>query len=131
MFTERLIYDDGLTAISAGFRLKLGLPAVRSLPLSCVENIELTIGAEPIARDEITIELDGDDYSLDGLHDLSSRYWFVLDPLDVTVRRSGLVQRGETHELNVVMTLRFPYILIGEDDLLVTAERATKTLTAD
>lgn len=111
MFDEHIINGDVLYPEadgSAGVRLKIRLPWYRSLPLSCIERVEVTIDGEPVKRAEVSLTLHGQNHTLEeslGLHDV---WWFVLDTADVHIRRSKSLSPGN-HEVAVTMGCRIPY----------------------
>jgi hypothetical protein len=98
----RLVGDDALRVVPGGFELDIDLNWYRSLPLSCVETLELTVDGEPVARDAIAF----DGHSLDELADRWNEYWFVLDPATVRVRRP----LANARELKIRLGVRIPYL---------------------
>ena len=124
-----MLDDDALRADDGGFALDVHLNWYRSLPLSSVQSIELTVDGHAIPRDEITFSVNGRDYALD---DLAKRYadmWFVLDPATLRVRRP-LVRPGDTAEVRVRLCSRVPYILTGPGRALEHATERSKSLVA-
>jgi len=124
-----MLDDDALRAVDGGFELDVHLNWYRSLPLSSVETVELTVNGEVIPRDEIRFAVNGNEYSLDELSGRWDEVWFVLDPATLLVRRS-LVGAGEEAEVTVRLANRIPYILIGPDRALQYASERSLTLVA-
>jgi hypothetical protein len=120
-----MLDDDALRATDDGFELDIHLNWYRSLPLSSVSTVELTVNGEDVPRDEITFAVNGVDHALDELVERSEEMWFVLDPATLSVRRP-LVRAGETAEVRIRLGNRIPYLLIGPDRALeIVAERST------
>jgi len=124
-----MLDDDALRVADDGFELDVHLNWYRSLPLSSLKTVELTVNGESIARDEIRFAVNGNDYALDELAEHWDETWFVLDPATFHVRRP-VVERGETAEVSVRLGNRIPYILIGPDTPLEYVTQRTKTLVA-
>ena len=124
-----MLGDDALRATDDGFELDVHLNWYRSLPLSSLDTVELTVNGEGIPREEITLSVNGNDYALDELTERFEEMWFVLDPATLRVPRR-LVRCGETADVSVTLGSRIPYILVGPDRALeVVTERST-TLVA-
>jgi Domain of unknown function (DUF6379) len=124
-----MLGDGALRAGDGSFELDVHLNWYRSLPLSSVRTVELTVNGEPVARDEIAFAVNGREYVLD---DLSARWdetWFVLDAATLRVPRP-LVRRGETAEVTLRLGSRIPYILVGPDTPLEHVSERTTTLVA-
>jgi hypothetical protein len=124
-----MLDDDALRVADDGFELDVHLNWYRSLPLSSLKTVELTVNGESIARDEIRFAVNGNDYGLDELAEHWEETWFVLDPATLRVGRQ-VVQRGETADVSVRLGNRIPYILIGPDTPLEYVTQRTKSLVA-
>ena len=124
-----MLPDDALRGRDDGFELDVHLNWYRSLPLSSLKTVEVTVNGEAIDRDEITWVVNGAEHRLDDLGEHWDELWFVLDPATFHVRRP-VVERGETAEVSVRLGNRIPYILIGPDTPLEYVTQRTKTLVA-
>lgn len=124
-----MLDDDALRAGPQGFELDIHLTWYRSLPLSCVETIELTVNGEPIPREEITVAVNGGEYSLDELRGRWDDVWFVLDPATLRAQRPTL-RSGEEAKVTVRLANRIPYIFVGPGTPLVYATERSMALVA-
>jgi hypothetical protein len=124
-----MLDDDALRAADDGFELDVHLNWYRSLPLSSVNRVELTVNGERIPREEITLSINGNDHTLDELADRWEEMWFVLDSATLRAPRP-LVHRGETADVSVTLGSRIPYILIGPDRALEQVSERSKSLVA-
>ena len=124
-----MLDDDALRAADDGFDLDVHLNWYRSLPLSSVKTVELTLNGETIPRDDITFAVNGNEYSLDELMERWDEMWFVLDAATLRVRRP-LVRAGEAAEVSIRLGNRIPYILIGPDHALEYVSERSRTLVA-
>lgn len=124
-----MLDDDALRADDDGLELDVHLNWYRSLPLSSVKTVELTVNGETIARDEIRFAVNGGEYALDELPEHWDEMWFVLDAATLRVGRP-LVRAGEPAEVHLKLGNRIPYILIGPDTPLEYVTERSKTLVA-
>lgn len=124
-----MLDDDALRATDDGFELDVHLNWYRSLPLSSVKTVELTVDGEGVSRDDIRFAVNGGDYALDELAERWDEMWFVLDPATLRVRRP-LVRSGEQAEVTVRLGNRIPYILIGPETPLEYVTERSRTLVA-
>jgi hypothetical protein len=124
-----MLDDDALRATDDGFELDVHLTWYRSLPLSSVATVELTVNGEDVPRDEIAFAVNGGEHALDGLADRWDETWFVLDPATLRVRRP-LVRTGEKADVRVRLGTRVPYLVVGPDRALETVAERAQTLVA-
>ena len=108
-----LIHADSLRPHPEGLALRLTIPWYRSLWLSSVTSLALTIDGEEIAQDDLRFELDGHSYRLDELPEQSETLWFLQQHPLLIVRRESPVALGETHDVLLVGQLRLPYMQIA------------------
>ena len=124
-----MLDDNALRAVDGGFELDVHLNWYRSLPLSSVKTVELTVNGEVIPPEEISFGVNGHEYALDELPELWDETWFVLDPATLRVRRP-LVRSGEAAEVGLRLGNRIPYILIRPDRPFESVAERTKELVA-
>ena len=125
-----MLDDDALRVADDGFELDVHLNWYRSLPLSSLKTVELTVNGDPIGRDEITFVHQGREHRLDDLAEQWDELWFVLDPATLRVRRAAAVKAGDEAEVSVRLGNRIPYILIGPDQALEYVSERSKKLVA-
>jgi hypothetical protein len=126
MLTDQVIADGSLEADAKGFKFGLRMPWYRALPLSSLEDLEVSIDGQPISRDDLQLSLAGKTYALAELPPLHDEWWYVADPIDV--RAPGQALPAGDHELDVTIALRIPYI-VESGHPLVMRERCVKTQT--
>jgi hypothetical protein len=129
VLTERVIEDGSLRSDESGFSFDLRIPWYRSLPLSCVEGLEVSLDGDSTTAAEIEITFNDRTYSLDELPPLYDEWWQVTDAARVAVPRAGGLAAGP-HELDVTLALRIPYIVEAGGRRLVMRERCVKTMSA-
>ena len=108
-----LIHADSLRPHPDGFALRLTIPWYRSLWLSSVTSLALTVDGEEVAQEDLRFELDGRSYALDELPEQSETLWFLQQHPLLVVRRDATVALGETHDVLLVGQLRLPYMQIA------------------
>ncbi|RFA08170.1 hypothetical protein B7R54_02255 [Subtercola boreus] len=122
--TLSALRSDALAATPNGFELRLGLPWIRSMPLSSVGELALTLDDTPVAVD-ITV---GDRcVAPDHLAD-EPGWWFIQDRLVLAGHEHPLP--GE-HDVEVRFTLMVPYLQGGPGAPLALPFRIAGTLTPD
>lgn len=111
MFDEQVIHgktmypcDDGSGKIHFWVRL----PWYRSLPLSCVERLEVAVDGKPADMGEISLSLYGSTHAAAELPALHSISWFVNDVATIYFRPGTPLASGD-HELDFFIGLRIPY----------------------
>jgi hypothetical protein len=106
----------------AGFLVRILLPSYRSLPLSCIDRVELSLDGEAIDPKDITLILNGYSHKLDELGKLSKIFWFILDKADLFIKRKEPLRPGK-HEVAGTMVTVEPYMTAGRFALFYTAKR--------
>lgn len=107
------VEDDSLKATHTGCEMKLRLKWYRSLPVSCLENLKLSLDGQLVDPDRIRFEVNGHQYRLEELADKVEEFWFVQDSATLSVAQSPKWRVGETHKIDLEFAMRAPYIPIG------------------
>lgn len=107
------VEDDSLKATSTGCEMKLRFQWYRSLPVSCVENLKLSLDGQPVDPGQLRFEVNGHQYRLEELPDKVEEFWFVQDSAVLSVVQSARWKPGETHRIDLEFAMRAPYIPIG------------------
>lgn len=123
-----VIEDGSLRATDSGFEVRVRFKWYRSLPLSCVEDLQISLDGQAVDSKSITFGVNGHTYRLDELTDLVEESWFITDPAVLGVDLPGKVRPGECHRIDVSFGMRAPYIGIGPGKFLtfVNAYSATQ-----
>ena len=123
--TLSALRDDALSATADGFELRLGLPWIRSLPLDCVESLEVAVDGERV--DPLAVVL-GDRVVDPGALAHEGGWWFLQDRL--VLRGERMLQPG-AHDVAVSFRLRIPYLQAGPDGPLTLPFLVERTLELD
>ena len=111
-----------------GFLVRVRLPSYRSLPLSCIDTIELSVDGVAIDPQQITFLLNGYSHKLDELGGLSKIFWWILDYGDLFVASQAPLGPGE-HLVKGTMVTVEPYMTVGRFPLFYHAEKRLSVAT--
>lgn len=96
-------------------RVPLRLPWYRSLPLGCIEQIDVSINGKKILREKTHLLYNCISYSLDEILQLDpNATWFPLDVQEVELTLDEPMKDGE-YEVSVLIELRIPYYKFSMD----------------
>ncbi len=112
-----LIHDDSLRPHPAGLALTLTLPWYRSLWLSSVSTLELTVDGLRVPESDLVLELGGTRYTLDEVPQQSEVLWYLQEHPLLIAKLPAPVAVGEAHDIVLHGELRLPYMQIapGQD----------------
>lgn len=112
---QTALREDALTATPAGFELRVGLPWIRSMPLSSVAGLAVEVDGVPVPPGELTVVLGPRSVPADSLA-AEAGWWFVQDRLVLAgTRKLG----GGAHAVAVDFELLVPYLQAGPATPLV------------
>lgn len=97
--------DDGLA-------VSVQLPWYRSLWLSAVDDVAVTVNGVAVPKDDLRFSLDGRAYRVEELPEQSETLWFVADRPDVLIHLDAPPAAGEKVTVEVVLTMRLLYMQI-------------------
>jgi hypothetical protein len=125
-----IIDDNSLRATDSGFELRLRFKWYRSLPLSCIEGLQLSVDGHPVDPAVMRFGVNGHVYRLEELADQVEESWFIIDSAVLSVGQPGAVKPGESHQLDTFFGMRIPYIQIGPGKFLTIINRQSTTQVA-
>lgn len=121
------VREDALTATAEGFELRIGLPWIRSMPLSSIAGLTVEVDGVPLAPGEVAVMLGLRRVSPGALQE-ERGWWFVQDRLVLAGRRG--LPRG-THAVAVDFQLMVPYLQARPGSPLVLPFHLEAWLEAD
>jgi len=112
-----LLDDASLRTHSGGLALALTLPWYRSLWLSSVSSLRLTVDGQDIPAENLSLELGGVRYALPDLPAQSETLWYLQEHPLLIAKTESPVALGEQHTVRLIGELRLPYMQIapGQD----------------
>ena len=96
----------------SGYLVRVCLTSYRSLPLSCLDKIELSVDGKAIDPQHICLILNGHRYKLDELPKLHHLFWFILDYADLFIENKEPLLPGE-HLVEAMLVTVEPYMTGG------------------
>ena len=102
--SEGMVRPDALSIRDGQLALALHLPWYRSLPLSCLEDVEVSVDGAPATVTSVRVPGFTGSVPEAAASDVD---WDLRDTLDVSLDREG---RPGTHALEVTLAVRIPYL---------------------
>jgi hypothetical protein len=124
-----VVRDDALSATGEGYALEIHSHWYRSLPLTSLAVVELTLDGEPVDASELTVEANGKTFDFDDLGELYDEWWFVTDAVTLQIPRADAASGGE-HRVELDLGLSIPYLIVGpgEGQPLLASSHTDKTI---
>ncbi|RCX09867.1 hypothetical protein DFR58_1336 [Anaerobacterium chartisolvens] len=91
-----------------GYAIQIRYPSYRGTFVSCIEKLELQVDGKSIPESDMRFVLNGKEFLVSQLGELSKEHWFVLDTANIVVLRDNGLTEGN-HEISVRMVHRIPY----------------------
>lgn len=107
-FSRRLICPDEIKASGDTLQLGIRLPWYRALPVSVVELGEIAIDGKVVPHQNVRFEINGHEYPVDQLGELTEEYWYVLDSAHLRVPYE--LDPKQPHTIALTLNLYPPYI---------------------
>jgi hypothetical protein len=95
-----------------GYLVRICLTSYRSLPLSCLDTIELSVDGKAINQENMLLVLNGYSHKLSDLPKLHQLFWFILDYADLFVESNQPLPPGE-HLVEARLVTVEPYMTGG------------------
>ena len=112
---QTALREDALTATPGGFELRVGLPWIRSMPLSSLADLAVEVDGVPLEPGEFAVVLGNREVPADSLGE-EAGWWFVQDRLVLAGRRT---LGAGVHTVAVDFQLLVPYLQAGPGSPLV------------
>ena len=108
-----LLDESSLRVHPEGLALSLTIPWYRSLWLSSVTALRLSLDGAPVPEEDLVFELEGTRYAIADLPQQSEVLWYLQQHPLLIVRRDEPAALGETHHVVLHGELRLPYMQIA------------------
>ena len=126
MFARHLVQSARLE--DGALVLAVRLNWYRSVPLSCVERLEVELDGAGLPAERTTLELGDVHTVIGGLAVLDDTWWPVLDAATVRVELDAPPPCG-AHTAGLVLGTRIPYLVSPSGDAAVIVDRARAEVT--
>jgi hypothetical protein len=127
---DTVLSDDSLIRRPEGLGIALTVPWYRSLWLSSVSDIQVSVEGRTIPRDELRVELGERTYRVDELRDQWDVLWFIQDRLVVVVPLAEPPAEGREVDVEVTVDLRLPYMQIAPTKYVTNHATDRRSLVA-
>ena len=107
---DHVLREDSLKADGNAMLLDVGLPWFRSVPISCVNGLMVTIGEHQFAADELQIFHNGKWFALTELPDSDLGEWYLQDRKQIRVPLS--IDKNELQKVRVHFEMAIPNIFL-------------------
>ena len=109
---DSLINDGSLRAHPDGMALELQIPWYRSLWLSAVNSIALTLDGQLVPTDHLRFELSGRSYTIPELREQSETLWYLRDHALLVAALDVPLAAGTSHRVDVTVDMSILYMQI-------------------
>jgi Domain of unknown function (DUF6379) len=110
---DTVLSDDSLIRRPEGLGIALTVPWYRSLWLSSVTDVAVSVQGREIPADALRVELGERTYRVDELAEQWDVLWFIQDRLVVVVPLDEPPAEGQQVDVEVTVDLRLPYMQIA------------------
>ncbi len=109
MMDQLMIVEDSLHNVEGGVALLARLPYYRGLGLSMIEDIQITIDGETVARADVRFTVRGKTYTLDEMETVYDNRWNFGEKALITALKPGGIAPG-AHKLGLAVRYRVSYL---------------------
>ena len=107
-----LFADSDVHRRDNGISVSVQLPWYRSLWLSAVDGVDVTVNGVAVPREDLRFELQGRSYEIAELPEQWDTLWFVADKPEIVIPLDHAPTAGEKITVEVVLTMRLLYMQI-------------------
>jgi len=108
MMDNKMIVEGSLENVDGGFAFLGRLPYYRGLGLSMVENIEVSVDGQAVAREDVRFSVRGKTYTLDEMETVYDDRWNFGEQAKIIALNGGLAP-GK-HTIGFATRLRISYL---------------------
>ena len=127
---DTVLTDDSLLRRPDGLGIALTVPWYRSLWLSSVSDIAVSVEGREIPTDDLRVELEEQTFRVDELADQWDVLWFIQDRLFVVVPLDEPPAEGQQVDVEATIDLRLPYMQIAPQKYVTNHASSRRSLVA-
>jgi hypothetical protein len=127
---DTVLSDDSLIRRPEGLGIALTVPWYRSLWLSSVSNVAVSVEGREIPTEELRVELGERTYRVEELQDQWDVLWFIQDRLVVVVPLDEPPAEGQQVDVEATVDLRLPYMQIAPQKYVTNHASNRRSLVA-
>jgi hypothetical protein len=110
---DHVLREDSLSVDGNAMLLEVGLPWFRSVPISCVNGLMVTIGEDQFKTDDLQIKINDDFISITSLPSSDLGEWFLQDRKQIRIPTTR--GKGELQNVRVEFEMVIPNIFPTPD----------------
>jgi hypothetical protein len=127
---DTVLSDDSLIRRPEGLGIALTVPWYRSLWLSSVSNVAVSVDGREIPTEELRVELGERTYRVEELQYQWDVLWFIQDRLVVVVPLDEPPAEGQQVDVEATVDLRLPYMQIAPQKYVTNHASNRRSLVA-
>ena len=127
---DTVLTDDSLIRRPEGLGIALTVPWYRSLWLSSVSDIAVSVEGRAIPKEDLRVELGERTFRADELQEQWDVLWFIQDRLVVVVPLDEPPAEGEQVDVEATVDLRLPYMQIAPTKYVTNHASNRRSLVA-
>ncbi|MBX7445930.1 MULTISPECIES: DUF6379 domain-containing protein [unclassified Arthrobacter] len=126
---ELVLRPDSAHAGADGVDLAIRLPHYRSLPLSCLMGLRVSIDGNDVDAEHLPLTICGKEYRVAELGSKFDTEWYLQDPavLHTDIPKTA----GEMIDVSVAIKIRIPYVIIEPFGPLERVIESSRSLTIE
>ena len=114
MLETHMLNPNGYKNVSeggktVGFAFQMRVPYYRGITLSIIRNIDVVVDGAAYPRDDLTITVNGETFTLEEARTVISNRWLFGQFGEITVKKDGGLTPG-AHHLDVTITVAPSYM---------------------
>jgi Domain of unknown function (DUF6379) len=109
MMDNKMIVEGSLANVDGGFAFLGRLPYYRGLGLSMIEDIQITVDGEAVARDNVRFSVRGKTYTLDQMETVYDDRWNFGEKATIIALKPGGLTPG-SHSIEFAVRMRVSYL---------------------
>jgi hypothetical protein len=125
---DTILNQHSLAATEDGLSLALTVPWYRSLWVSSITSIAVTLDGKELAQDKMSFRINGKRFSLEEVPNQWEELWFMQDRAYLDMHLGAPGQVGSDHTIVFHIELRLPYMQIKPGFYLPNIVHQTVTL---
>ena len=129
--SDTVLAEHSLSARPDGLAIELSLPWYRSVWLSSVSAVSVSLGGRPVPQEELIIEFGGRRFRPAELTEQWDTLWFIQDRLVAVVPLDQPPAAGDQLDVEAVVELRLPYMQIAPERYVTNRATTHRTLTVE
>ncbi len=127
---DTVLTDDSLISRPDGLGIALTVPWYRSLWLSSVSDVAVSVEGREIPTGDLRVELGERSFRVAELADQWDVLWFIQDRLIVVVPLDAPPAEGQEVDVEVTVDLRLPYMQIAPQKYVTNHASNRRSLVA-